>query len=262
MSQPFAPVTLRTVQKPAFRLGVACNFGLDADGMAAALDRGVNYFFWTPFRTRAVTPVLKAALKKNREKLIVATGPTLGFFGGGVRRGAEKLLKLLDTDYLDVLQLFWLGTSSALTEGTAEALVALKAEGKIRAIGISIHDRERAGRLAADSIVDHFMIRYNAAHPGAERDIFPHLAARRPNVVAYTATAWRRLLKRPAGWDGPPMTAGDCYRFCLTSPHVDVVLSGPASRAQLEENLAALDRGPMEGEELERTRRFGQLVHG
>ena len=35
------------------------------------------------------------------------------------------------------------------------------------------------------------MIRYNAAHPGAERDIFPHLEARRPAVVAYTATSWR-----------------------------------------------------------------------
>jgi len=69
------------------------------------------------------------------------------------------------------------------------------------------------------------MIRYNAAHPGAERDIFPHLAKRNPNVVAYTATRWRRLLSAPRGWTGPVMTAGDCYRFCLSSAHVDVVLT-------------------------------------
>ncbi len=41
------------------------------------------------------------------------------------------------------------------------------------------------------------------------------------------------------------MTAGDCYRFCLSSPHVDVGLTGPASAAQLDENLAAIERGPL-----------------
>jgi predicted aldo/keto reductase-like oxidoreductase len=57
-------------------------------------------------------------------------------------------------------------------------------------------------------------------------------------------------------------TAGDCYRFCLSSPHVDVVLTGPGSLAQLEENLAALERGPLSSEEQEWMRRFGQAVHG
>ncbi|HEY0094936.1 MAG TPA: hypothetical protein VGB96_11445, partial [Archangium sp.] len=120
----------------------------------------------------------------------------------------------------------------------------------------------RAGKLAEDSPLDALMIRYNAAHPGAERDIFPHLDKRKPALVAYTATDWRRLLKRPRGWEGRVPTAGDCYRFCLSNPHVDVVLTGPASLAQLEENLAALERGPLSSEELEWMRRFGQAVHG
>ena len=34
------------------------------------------------------------------------------------------------------------------------------------------------------------MIRYNAAHPGAEQDIFPYLAKRRLAIVTYTATRW------------------------------------------------------------------------
>jgi hypothetical protein len=106
------------------------------------------------------------------------------------------------------------------------------------------------------------MVRYNAAHPGAERDIFPHLARRRPTVVAYTATDWRRLLKAPRKWKGKVPTAGDCYRFCLSSPHVDVTLCGPGSVAQLDENLKALERGPMEAEELQWMREFGAVVHG
>ena len=106
------------------------------------------------------------------------------------------------------------------------------------------------------------MIRYNAAHPGAERDIFPHLARRRPAVIAYTATNWSRLLKRPRGWDGPVPDAGHCYRFCLSNEHVDVVLTGPATAAQLDENLAALERGPLSADELRWMRDFGQVVHG
>ena len=107
------------------------------------------------------------------------------------------------------------------------------------------------------------MIRYNAAHPGAEVEIFPRLDRRRPAVVAYTATAWRKLLRAPGGWKGKVPTAlGDCYRFCLASPHVDVVLTGPRNVAELRENLAAVDRGPLSPAEMEEMRAFGRAVHG
>jgi aryl-alcohol dehydrogenase-like predicted oxidoreductase len=58
------------------------------------------------------------------------------------------------------------------------------------------------------------------------------------------------------------MTAGDCYRFCLSSPHVDVVLCGPQNGAQLRENLEALERGPLGDDEMEWIRDFGRAVHG
>jgi hypothetical protein len=81
-------------------------------------------------------------------------------------------------------------------------------------------------------------------------------------VVAYTATSWRKLLRPPKGWSGAPMTAGECYRFCLGNPNVDVVLTAPASRAELEANLGELARGPLEPERLEQVRAFGRVVHG
>jgi len=258
----FSHRDLRVVKKQVHRLGLSMSFGLDPSGLSAAIERGVNYFFWTGSRTAKLVPVLKEKLARDREGCVVATGPTFGFFQRGIRKGCEAALKKLGIDYIDVLQLFWLGKMSAWSPGNIETLVKLKEEGKIRSIGVSIHDRPRAGRLAEDSVIDHFMIRYNAAHPGAERDIFPHLGRRNPNVVAYTATSWRKLLKKPNGWDGEPMTAGDCYRFCLSSSHVDVVLTGPANQRELLENLAALDKGPLSPEEDERMRRFGAVVHG
>ncbi len=248
--------------KDAFRLGIALNYGIDGAGFRAAVDRGVNYVFWSPLRQGAATSELKSVLKTDREKMIVATGPLVGWPAGSVRRGAEGAMKTLGVDYLDLFQLFWLGVTSAWTDGTVDELVKLREEGKVRSIGISIHDRVRAGKLAEDSPLDAFMIRYNAAHPGAEREIFPHLEKRKPAVIAYTATSWRRLLKPPRGWTGPTMTASDCYRFCLSSPHVDVALTGPKTQAEVLENLDGIAKGPLTAEEEAWIRPYGKAVHG
>jgi aryl-alcohol dehydrogenase-like predicted oxidoreductase len=247
--------------RKVFRLGLATNYGVDGEDLEWALGQGVNYVFWTP-NARKVTKSLKAALKRDRESIVLACGPTTAYFGGSVRRTCERLLKKLETDYIDVFQLFWLGRTSAWTEATINTLVSLRESGMVRAIGASMHDRKRAGRLASDSPLDLLMIRYNAAHAGAEQDIFPHLAKGRPAIIAYTATRWGGLLKRPKGWDGPVMTAGDCYRFCLSNPHVDVVLTGPKNRRQLQENLQSVrERGPLSEQEMRWIREFGQIVH-
>jgi aryl-alcohol dehydrogenase-like predicted oxidoreductase len=248
--------------KRIFRLGLATNYGIDEDGIRAAMDRGVNLFLWTSRGKSKLKSPLKAALASRRDEVAVVGYATIGWFGWGVRRGAEGLLKELGVDRLDVLLLGWVGVGAALTGATVRELVHLRESGKVGAIGVSIHDRPRAGQLAADSPLDLLMIRYNAAHPGAERDIFPHVRDHKPSILAYTATSWRRLLKRPKGWDGSVMTAGDCYRFQLSSPHVDVALTGPATRAELEQNLDALSKGPLSPEEDQWMRAFGRAVHG
>lgn len=248
--------------KRVHRLGLVGNYGLDEAGIRGAMERGLNYLFYNPLAQRKMSRPVIEALARDRERFVLASGPTLAFFGGSVRRGAERLLKALGTDYLDLYQLYWLGKTSAWTDSTMSELVAVRQSGKARAIGISIHDRVRAGRLAEDSPLDLLMIRYNAAHPGAEWDIFPRLEKRRPVIVAYTATDWRKLLARPSGWTRPVPTAGDCYRFCLSSPHVDLVLCGAGSQRELDENLAALEKGPLDPEELAWMREFGKVVAG
>lgn len=246
--------------KRIFRLGLSGSFGLSEAGCREALEH-VQYVFWAP-RMKALTSALRDALAADRDRYIVSAGPLLGYFPGAVRRAAEGALRTLGIDRLDVLQLYWLGRMSAFSNAVKKEMVTLREEGKVRILGSSIHDRPRAGRLAQDSVLDLLMIRYNAAHPGAEQDIFPHLARRRPAVVAYTATAWRRLLRSPRSWRGNVPTAGDCYRFCLSSPFVDVVLTGPGNTAELRENLAAMEKGPLSLQEMEKIRAFGSAVHG
>jgi aryl-alcohol dehydrogenase-like predicted oxidoreductase len=246
--------------RPLFRLGLSGSFGLDETGCREALER-VQYVFWSP-RMKGLTPALRDALARDRGRYVVATGPLLGFFPGSLRKAVENTRRTLGIDAIDVFQLFWLGKMSAFTGAVQAEMAALREEGKVRWLCVSIHDRPRAGRLAADSVLDALMIRYNAAHPGAEQEIFPHLATRHPAIVAYTVTAWRKLLSAPKGWSGKVPTAGDCYRFCLSSPHVDVALTGPRTVAQLRENLAGLERGPLSAEEEAWMRAFGRAVHG
>ena len=107
------------------------------------------------------------------------------------------------------------------------------------------------------------MIRYNAAHRGAEQDIFPHLTQHDPGVISFTATRWRYLVRRPRGWpkDGRIPTAGMCYRFVLSNPQVDVCLTAPTNLKQFEENLAAVRQGPLSEEDMQFMREFGDAVY-
>jgi aryl-alcohol dehydrogenase-like predicted oxidoreductase len=247
--------------KSVHRYGISASYGLDEAGVREAIALGANYIFWSPVK-KFLRTIVKDTVMKDREHYMLATGPILGYFAGSVRRAVEKALRRSGSDYLDVVQVFWAGKMSWLTRSVIDELVKLRDEGKARAIGVSIHDRKRAAKLAAQGPLDFFMIRYNAAHPGAEVDIFPHLPAKKPIIAAYTATSWTKLLRPPTGWSGPAATAGDCYRFCLTNPHVDLVVSAPKTAAQMRENMQALARGPLDDQEMARMRALGKAVHG
>jgi aryl-alcohol dehydrogenase-like predicted oxidoreductase len=247
--------------KTVHRYGISASYGLDEAGVREAIELGANYIFWSPVK-KFLRTIIRDTVTKQRERFVLATGPIFGYFAGSVRRAVEKALRASSSDYLDVVQVFWAGKMSFLTRSVLGELVKLRDEGKARAIGVSIHDRKRAAKLAAIGPLDFFMIRYNAAHPGAEVDIFPHLPARKPVIAAYTATSWRKLLTPPKGWTGPAATAGDCYRFCLTNPNVDLVVSAPKTAAEMRENMQALARGPLSDEEMAHMRALGKAVHG
>jgi aryl-alcohol dehydrogenase-like predicted oxidoreductase len=261
-STEFSHRKLPVIGKRVLRMGLAPNYGISSDGVDWALgEGGMQYVFFTPRMKTAIDP-LRRALKRDRDRYVVATGPTTAWWSGGIRRFVDRTRAMLEINKLDVLQVFWVGKTSRWTPAIAAELEALRDEGAVRAIGVSIHDRKRAAELARTTSLDLLMIRYNAAHPGAEVDIFPNLPDGRHTVVSYTATCWRRLLKRPKDWEGEMPTAADCYRFCLSSPQVDVVLTGPKTVGQLRENLAALERGPFDEEKMAWMKAFGSRVEG
>jgi len=265
----FSHTLLPQIDKRVHRMALAGNYGVDSDDVRFAADQGVNYWMYG-MSFRKVTDGIADVIARDRDAHVVSYLGGVTAFAPQVRRQVEGALRKLKTDYLDCYQLGWLGTTSRITPAIVDAIRTLQEEGKVRTFGCSIHDRPRAGKLAAEGPVDLLMIRYNAKHPGAEQDIFPHTAARDPAIVAYTALAWAQLIKPVKGLEmppfpgdpdrQPPLTPAECYRFALTNPHVHVVLTGPKNRQQLVDNLAALDAGPLPEEQLAWVREYGQKL--
>jgi aryl-alcohol dehydrogenase-like predicted oxidoreductase len=240
------------------RLGLAGSFGIDAGATERAFhELGVSYFFVSPRMKGLVAGLRRLVEAGHRDELVIAAGANLPV-GWTVGRAFASTARALGVDRIDVFHLFWVQAHWYVTGKTWPAMRRLKEEGKVRALAISCHDRPMARRLAGELDLDVLMIRYNAAHRGAESEIFATLPAAKPGIVAYTATRWGKLLKPTAGH--PPMSAPECYRFALGHDAVDVVLCGARTYDELSESAAGVALGPLPPERLDEVRRFGDAV--
>jgi aryl-alcohol dehydrogenase-like predicted oxidoreductase len=247
---------------PVCRLGLA-SFGRTAitpDDLLAAVDRGVNFLNWQglaegPSDGDAFTAAVSSLGARRRSVVVCAQ------FGARTRADAatelRSALAALGTDYVDVLTLYYVERPAEWAEITApggalEYLGDAKRDGIVRQIGITSHQRALAAEMARSGLLDAVMIRYNAAHRGAERDVFPVTRSLGVPVIAYTALRWGALLRPtpddPAGFSVP--RAPTWYRFVLQEPAVAVTLCAPQTRAELDENLRVLEAtGPLTNEE-------------
>jgi aryl-alcohol dehydrogenase-like predicted oxidoreductase len=246
------------------RLGIGASYGVGSASVERAFhEYGVNYFYWGSARLGGMRAAIRNLAPSARDRIVVAlqsydrTGPLMRLF-------VERGLRRLDVDYADVLILGW--HNAPPPPRIADAALRLKGEGKVRYLAVSGHHRPMFGALTREpeQPYDVFMFRYNAAHRGAERDIFPFLGLEeRPGTTCYTATRWGQLLDRrrmPAG--EAPLTAAECYRFVLSNPLADLCMTGPKNDEQMTEALKALDDGPLTDDEMARARRIGDHVHG
>jgi aryl-alcohol dehydrogenase-like predicted oxidoreductase len=246
------------------QLGVAASYGVPAAALEEAFERGVNYFYWGSRRTSEMGTAIRNIAKKQREGLVVCVQSyaRLGFW---LERSFEKALREAKLEYADVLLLGWY--NDLPPNRVMDAATGLVASGKVRHLALSGHRRTLFPTLLDDQRLGIWQVRYNAVHRGAEREVFASLDGvdleRRPGVITYTTTRWGHLLdpKRTPASETTP-TGADCYRFAMTHPHVDVVMSGPANTEQMREALRALELGPMNDEELARMRRIGDAMYG
>jgi aryl-alcohol dehydrogenase-like predicted oxidoreductase len=170
-------------------------------------------------------------------------------------------LRILGTDHADVLLLGY--HDKRPPQRLIDRAVRMKEQGLVRFLGVTSHNRKLFPELAKEGIFDVFHVRYNAAHRGAEQEVFPAIDPKTgPGLVSFTATRWGKLLdpkKMPPGY--APPTAADCYRFVLSHASVDVCMAGARNLDQMRHALNVLEQGPMTQHELERMRRLGDYAH-
>lgn len=263
MKDNFQYATLGTKGPRVRRLGLSASYRPGKKAIFRAAEAGMNFFFGFGIDTQ-MTSAMREILKHDREQYALATGAYNYVFGyQNLRRTLEKRLRQYGTEYIDLFLFLGVMKEKEFPDAVMDELRAFREEGKVRAIGLSTHNRRLAGKLAAQGAVDVLMVRYNAAHRGAEQEIFPYVHAHDTGVVGYTATRWTYLLRRPKLWpaEGPLPTAGQCYRFVLSNPEVDVCLTAPKNLKELEENMASLEAGPLSAEEMAFMTQFGDAVH-
>jgi aryl-alcohol dehydrogenase-like predicted oxidoreductase len=242
------------------RIGISATYGVPADAVEHAFDRGVNYLYWGSLRTGAFARALRN-LAPRRERMVLVI-QSYSRVAGLVGWSLERALRRVKMDYADVLLLGMWGRRPGAR--IVDACRRLRERGLVRHLALSTHRRPLIPELSADPDFEIFHLRYNAVHRGAERDVFARLSGdRRPGLVGFTATCWRQLLghRRIPSAERTP-SAGDCYRFVLTEPAVNICLTGPSSRAHVDEALAALQEGPLDASELEWMRRVGAAIYG
>ena len=119
-----------------------------------------------------------------------------------------------------------------------------------KAIAGSFHDRKTARSAIDGELVDLAFIRFNAGHPGAQKDLFPRLPARRRARLFNfkTVDGWvppdqlAALGLDPRSWQPHPV---DHYRFALSQPSLDGVLASFSHPREVQQLADALGAGPM-----------------
>jgi len=193
-----------------------------------------------------------------------------------VAQCAERSLKNLGVETIDLLQLH------AWTDGYNEqldwyeAFVKLREQGKVRFFGVSINDYvpESGVRLAQSGRVDAIQVIYNIFEQTPERELFPAAEAYGVGILprvpfeegALTGTLRPSATFHPDDWRGQYFTPErleeverrveplraylDAYtpdlallalRFCLHHPAVSSVLPGMRRVANVEANMRASD---------------------
>jgi aryl-alcohol dehydrogenase-like predicted oxidoreductase len=244
------------------RIGLGSSFGVPAEGLELAFDHGINWFYWGSIRRPGFGEGIRRLARRHRERIAVVLQSYARWPAALLRLNVERGLRSLRLDHADVLLLGW--WNQRPPAAILDAACELRERGRVRHLMLSGHRRPFFPEMAEQEIFDAFMVRYNAAHRGAEAEVFPKLpaGAGRPGVCAYTATRWGTLLDRKRMPPGEPVPrAGHCYRFCLSHPGVDLVLCGPADLEQVREACKALDEGPLSEDELAWMRRVGDHVY-
>ena len=161
----------------------------------AAYDAGI-----TTFDTAAVygnghsERIVGNALQDVRDNVVIATKVFSSHLKyQQVIEACHRSLKNLNTDYIDLYQIHWppgsFGAKHVPLEETMGALTDLKAQDKIRAIGVSNFSRSQMEKAAKYGKIDSLQPPYSLFWRKVETDALPYCLENNITVLAYSSMA-------------------------------------------------------------------------
>ena len=212
----------------------------------AALERGMTLIDTAEmYGDGGAEEIIAQAVSGARERLYVVSKV---YPHNASRKGSiaacERSLKRLRMDYLDCYLLHWPG-EHPIAE-TVDAFETLKAQGKIRAWGVSnfdVADMQELVTVGNGANVATNQVLYNLSRRGVEFDLLPWQRERGIVTMAYSPIEQARLLE-----SAPLQTlareigvtpAQVAIAWLLRQPDV-IVIPKTTHVARLEENLGAL----------------------
>ena len=240
----------------------------------AAERLGINYFDLYA-SDPAVRGAVGDALRGRREKFLIQShlcsvwknGQYLRTRDlGEVKAGFEEMMSLLKTDYLDVGMIHYCDAMKdweAICEnGILDYARQLKAEGRIRHIGLSSHNPLVALRAIEEGGIEVLMFSVNPCYDlqpanedveeiWADKNYSGHLTNMDPDRQRLYETCQRKgvgitVMKVFAGGEllgsnqiaGVSLSVNQCLAYALSRPAVSVVLAGAHNAAELEKSAA------------------------
>jgi aryl-alcohol dehydrogenase-like predicted oxidoreductase len=243
-----------------------------AEVLNAVLDSGIN-FIDTAGCYGASEARIGRAIAHRRQEFVLATkcgcvGSTTGaphvHTAASIRTGVESSLRLMQTDYIDVVQFHRsLARSEWESQGALDELLRLKQEGKLRFIGVS-GVLPNLNEQIASGVFDTFQIPYSALQREQEDAIAKASDAGagiiiRGGVARGAPSDWNRTYymmssdEMSSRWDSAhldDLLNGDSridfmLRFTLANSNLDTTIVGTKSPEHVRANVAAAKRGPL-----------------
>jgi aryl-alcohol dehydrogenase-like predicted oxidoreductase len=159
-----------------------------------AIDGGINLIDTAPIYGDGHSEELVGkAVKGRRHQVIIATKCGVRFRGAdlvndltpkSIRKELEVSLKLLDTDVIDLYQCHWPDPNTPI-EDTIGEMEKMKAEGKIRAIGVSNFDAALLKRAQKVAQVASNQVQYSLLNREIEKELIPFCREQAIGILAY-----------------------------------------------------------------------------
>jgi aryl-alcohol dehydrogenase-like predicted oxidoreductase len=161
----------------------------------AAADAGITAFDTAEMYGKGHSErILAAATAGIRDKVVLMTKVFSNHLQyDQVIEACHRSLKNLATDVIDLYQIHWpagsFGSRKVPIEETMRAMNDLKAQGKIRAIGVSNFSRAQIEAAARCGRIDSLQPPYSLLWRHTEKDAAPYCAANGITVLAYSPMA-------------------------------------------------------------------------